>query len=121
MDTRYLFCGLSFSAITRMGPGSEILLRQFRHQFYQIGLIANFHKAALLSLSNRFSRAVERLNVRDFESVKNFKRDVRQTLEVFLRFNHRYWFHEISNQVQARFLQILESRTRFRRTLRRSA
>ncbi len=101
MDTRYLFCGLSFAAITRVGPGSEILLRQFRHQFYQIGLIANFHKAALLSLSNRFSRAVDRLNVRDFESVKNFKRDVRQTLEVFLRFNHRYWFHEISNQVQA--------------------
>ena len=101
MDTRYLFCGLSFAAITRAGPGSAILLRQFRHQFYQIGLIANFHKAALLSLSNRFSRAVDRLNVRDFESVKNFKRDVRQTLEVFLRFNHRYWFHEISNQVQA--------------------
>lgn len=101
MDTRYLFCGLSFAAITRAGPASEILLRQFRHQFYQIGLIAHFHKAALLSLSNRFSRAVERLNVRDFESVKNFKRDVRQTLEVFLRFNHRYWFHEISNQVQA--------------------
>ena len=101
MDTRYLFCGLSFSAITRAGSASEILLRQFRHQFYQIGLIAHFHKAALLSLSNRFSRAVERLNVRDFESVKNFKRDVRQTLEVFLRFNHRYWFHEISNQVQA--------------------
>ncbi|NJR71992.1 MAG: hypothetical protein HC782_02455, partial [Gammaproteobacteria bacterium] len=22
-------------------------------------------------------------------------------MEVFLRFNHRYWFHEISNQVQA--------------------
>lgn len=101
MDTRYLFCGLSFAAITRAGPASEILLRQFRHQFYQIGLIAHFHKAALLSLSNRFSRAVERLNVRDYESVKNFKRDVRQTLEVFLRFNHRYWFHEISNQVQA--------------------
>jgi CorA-like Mg2+ transporter protein len=64
-------------------------------------LIAHFHKAALLSMSNRFSRAVERLRVRDFESVKLFKRHVRETLEVFLRFNHRYWFHEISNQVQA--------------------
>jgi hypothetical protein len=79
----------------------HILLRQFRHQFYQIGLIANFNKAALLSLSNRFSRAVERLNVREYESVKQFKKHVRETLEVFLRFNHRYWFHEISNQVQA--------------------
>ena len=39
--------------------------------------------------------------MRDFESVKQFKKHVRETLEVFLRFNHRYWFHEISNQVQA--------------------
>ena len=39
--------------------------------------------------------------MRDYESVKQFKKHVRETLEVFLRFNHRYWFHEISNQVQA--------------------
>ncbi len=100
MLTRYFFCGVGFAMITKAN-GSGILLRQFRHQFYQIGLISNFNKAALLSLSNRFSRAVERLNVRDYESVKQFKKHVRETLEVFLRFNHRYWFHEISNQVQA--------------------
>lgn len=103
MVTRYMFCGASFAMITqvRQAKEHETLLQQFRHQVFQIGLIAHFHKAALLSLSNRFSRAVERLNVRDFESVKVFKRHVRETLEVFLRFNHRYWFHEISNQVQA--------------------
>lgn len=101
MDTRFFFCGLAFAMITKAGPDSESLNRQFRHQFFQIGLIAHFHKAALLSMSNRFSRAVERLRVRDFESVKLFKRHVRETLEVFLRFNHRYWFHELSNQVQA--------------------
>jgi hypothetical protein len=101
MDTRYMFCGLSFAVITKAGGESEEVLQQFRHQFFQIGLIAHFHKAALLSMSNRFSRAVERLNVRSFESVKTFKRHVRETLEIFLRFNHRYWFHEISNQVQA--------------------
>jgi len=100
MDTRYFFCGVGFAMISGYVPGDP-LLRQFRHQFFQIGLIAHFHKASLLSLSNRFSRAVERLNVRDFESVKQFKKHVRETLEVFLRFNHRYWFHEISNQVQA--------------------
>ncbi len=100
MSTRYFFCGVGFAMITKKTQ-SGILLRQFRHQFYQIGLISNFNKAALLSLSNRFSRAVERLNVRDYESVKQFKKHVRETLEVFLRFNHRYWFHEISNQVQA--------------------
>jgi hypothetical protein len=100
MQTRYFFCNVGFAMITRAGTKST-LARQYRHQFYQIGLIANFNKAALLSLSNRFSRAVERLNVRDYESVKQFKKHVRETLEVFLRFNHRYWFHEISNQVQA--------------------
>ena len=100
MSTRYFFCGVGFAMITAHQP-EDVLLRQFRHQFFQIGLIAHFHKAALLSLSNRFSRAVERLNVRDFESVKQFKKHVRETLEVFLRFNHRYWFHEISTQVQA--------------------
>jgi hypothetical protein len=101
MDTRYMFCGLSFAVVTKTDGESEEVFQQFCHQFFQIGLIAHFHKAALLSMSNRFSRAVERLNVRDFESVKTFKRRVRETLEVFLRFNHRYWFHEISNQVQA--------------------
>ncbi len=100
MRTRYFFCGVGFAMITKAGQQPQ-LIGQFRHQFYQIGLIANFNKAALLSLSNRFSRAVERLNVRNFESVKQFKKQVRETLEVFLRFNHRYWFHEISNQVQA--------------------
>ncbi len=100
MDTRFFFCGLAFAMITKAGLKSHALHRQFRHQFFQIGLIAHFHKAALLSMSNRFSRAVERLRVRDFESVKMFKRHVRETLEVFLRFNNRYWFHEISNQVQ---------------------
>ncbi len=101
MHTRYFFCGVSFAMITRVDAEHTVLSHQFRHQFFQIGLIAHFHKAALLSLSNRFSRAVERLNVRDFESVNRFKRSVRETLEVFLRFNHRYWFHELSNQVQA--------------------
>lgn len=101
MDTRYFFCGLSASVITRESALSATMRKQFRHQYFQIALIAHFHKAALLLMSNRFSGAVERLNVRDFESVKRFKRHVRETLEVFLRFNHRYWFHEISNQVQA--------------------
>jgi hypothetical protein len=33
--------------------------------------------------------------------VRLFKHNVREALELFLRFNHRYWFHEISNQMLA--------------------
>lgn len=100
MLTRFMFVGVAFTAVSSRQEGA-LRLMQFRHHFFQIALVAHFHKAALLSLSDRFSRAVERLNVRDFESVKQFKKHVRETLEVFLRFNHRYWFHELSNQVQA--------------------
>jgi hypothetical protein len=101
MNTRYLFCGVAFAMITKHEDARTDLVASFRHQFFQIGLIANFHKGALLNLSNRFSIAVERLRVGDYESVRDFKRNVREALELFLRFNHRYWFHEISNQVLA--------------------
>ncbi len=98
MNTRYTFAGLSFTMVTKHRDLRSDLLENFRRQFFQIGLIANFHKAALLNLSNRFSIAVERLRVGDYDSVREFKSSVREALEMFLRFNHRYWFHEISNQ-----------------------
>jgi Mg2+ and Co2+ transporter CorA len=39
--------------------------------------------------------------------VKRFKRAVRSNFENFLRFTHRYWFHDISEQVQTRALHRL--------------
>jgi len=101
MDTRITLCGPAFAMITKHGPATRDLVQTFRHQFFQIGVIVNFHKGALLNLSNRFSVAVERLRVGDYDSVRIFKQSARETLEMFLRFNHRYWFHEISNQVYA--------------------
>jgi hypothetical protein len=101
MNTRFILCGVTFAMVTRHEDERQDLVHTFRQQFFQIGLIANFHKAALLNLSNRFSIAVERLRVGDYASVRVFKDGVREALELFLRFNHRYWFHEISNQVLA--------------------
>jgi len=101
MNTRFIFCGVAFAMVTRHNDERTDLVHTFRRQFFQIGLIANFHKAALLNLSNRFSIAVERLRVGDYASVRIFKDSVREALELFLRFNHRYWVHEISNQMLA--------------------
>ncbi|MBC8021590.1 MAG: hypothetical protein H7Y14_00630 [Burkholderiales bacterium] len=101
MNTRYTLCGPQFAMITQQGDACRDLVQTFRHQFFQIGVISNFHKAALLDLSNRFSIAVERLRVGEYDSVRRFKQNVREALELFLRFSHRYWFHEISNQVLA--------------------
>jgi Mg2+ and Co2+ transporter CorA len=55
-------------------------------------------------LSDRLVTALNRLEIGKAESVKQFKRAIREILEVFLRFSHRYWFHEISDQAQARAL-----------------
>ena len=40
----------------------------------------------------------------DTPSVRRFKRAIRHSFEGFLRFTHRYWFHEVSEQAQVRAL-----------------
>lgn len=80
------------------------LLGQFRHQYFLLGLIAHFHRAALLMLSDRLVVAVSRLDIDSPESIRYFKRSIRQSIEIFLRFNHRYWFHEVSKQSVAKDL-----------------
>src|SRR5262249_45804729 len=73
------------------------LAAQFRHEYFLLFLIAHLHKAALLMLSHRAVAAVARLNIESDDSVRRFRRETRQSKEIFLRFTHRYWFHEISD------------------------
>jgi hypothetical protein len=80
------------------------VLSQFRHQHFLLGLIAHFQKAALLMLRDRLVVAMTQLDLQDVESVRSFKRSIRHIKEIFLRFTHRYWFHEISDQALARDL-----------------
>jgi hypothetical protein len=106
-NTRLVCAGNAFSAIGESGDrffvGRETgFLGQFRHQYFLLFLIAHFHKAALQSQSDRLAFAMSRLDIADTDSVKAFKRRIRQSLEIFLRFSHRYWFHEVSNQPLAR-------------------
>jgi hypothetical protein len=83
---------------------------QFRHQYFLVGLIAHFHKACLLMFSDRLINSVSLLDLDDPESERRFRDTIRSTREVFLRFNHRYWFHEVSNQSMARDLFEMWSR-----------
>ena len=81
------------------------VLAQFRHQHFLLFLIAHFQKAALLMFSDRLVDALKRLEVTDPESVKQLQaRDPQRLSQRFLRFTHRYWFHEVSEQAQARAL-----------------
>ncbi len=77
------------------------LLGEFRHRYFLLFLLARFHRAALLMLSDRLAIAVNALDVSDRRSVGRFALDMRHAMESFLRFTHRYWFHQASNQTQA--------------------
>ncbi|MEE7458552.1 hypothetical protein MPAR168_09610 [Methylorubrum populi] len=77
------------------------LLGEFRHRYFQLFLMARFHKAALLMMADRLAVAVNALDITDRRSVGRFAQDMRLSMESFLRFNHRYWFHQASNQTQA--------------------
>jgi len=102
-DTRIIVTGQTLSFVGRFGDqfysdDCSGLLGQFRHQYLLLFLIAHFHRAALLSMSDELAVAMNRLTVGDSPSVRTFKRTIRQMMEVFLRFTHRYWFHKVSQQ-----------------------
>jgi hypothetical protein len=107
--TRYLCCGHALVVVgDARAPffvdAERGVLAQFRHQHFLLFLIAHFQKAALLMFSDRLVDALKQLDIQDASSVRRFKRAIRQRFEIFLRFTHRYWFHEISEQAQARAL-----------------
>ncbi|HMO49014.1 MAG TPA: hypothetical protein PKB14_23695 [Rubrivivax sp.] len=107
--TRYLCSGHSLVVVgdaraAFFNCAERGVLAQFRHQHFLLFLIAHFQKAALLMFSDRLAEALKHLDVADPDSIRRFKRTIRDSFAAFLRFTHRYWFHEISEQVQARAL-----------------
>ena len=112
--TRLMSCGHAFTMVGDAGDPFFVdreggMLGQFRHQYFLLFLIPHIHKATLLMLSDRMVDALNHLDIRDAESVKRFKRTIRQLREIFLRFTHRYWFHEVSDQPQAKELYRMTS------------
>ncbi|MEO8805392.1 MAG: hypothetical protein ABI433_04870 [Burkholderiaceae bacterium] len=108
-NTRYLCSGHALIVVgdaraQYYGCRDRGVLAQFRHQHFLLFLIAHFQKAALLMSSDRLVEALKDLDVGDAASVRRFKRLIRGSFEGFLRFTHRYWFHEVSEQAQVRAL-----------------
>ena len=121
-STRVVCTGPSMVMVGRHGLSgySDLqngLLAEFRHQYFLIGLIAHFHRASLLMMMDRLVVAVSLLDADDVDSRRRFKRGIRQTMEIFLRFNHRYWFGEVSKQSMAKDLFDMWSRNLGNETL----
>ncbi len=108
-NTRFMCTG---NALTVVGDAHSAffvdaergVLAQFRHQYFIVFLIAHLHRAALLVFSEILVDAVNDLDIRNDTSVRRFKRRIRANFETFLRFTHRYWFHELSERSQAQSL-----------------
>jgi hypothetical protein len=108
-NTRYLCCGHALIVVGDARSAYFVnddqgVLAQFRHQHFLLFLIAHFQKATLHMFSDRLVEALKGLDIASPGSVKRFKRAIRSNFEIFLRFTHRYWFHEISDQAQAKSL-----------------
>ena len=107
LSTRVMCCDHAFlivgdAARSVFTDAERGVLGQFRHQFFLLVLIAHMHKAALLMMSDRLVQAVTRLNLDQQKTVQRFRAETRSLLEIFLRFTHRYWFLDVSDQVQTR-------------------
>lgn len=110
LHTRYICTGHSLMVVgDSTSPyfldAERGVLAQFRHQYFLVFMLAHLHRAALLVFSDVLVSAVNALNIRNDDSVRAFKRRIRSNFETFLRFTHRYWFHELSERphIQALF------------------
>jgi hypothetical protein len=106
--TRFMCTGRVFTMVGDRGErvfvDRKTDLEQFRHEYFLLFLIPHFHKAALLMLANRLVEATNQLDVAQRDSVREFRRVIRHTLGVFLRFSHRYWSHQVSDHGQVKEL-----------------
>jgi hypothetical protein len=102
-NTRFLCNGNSLVVVGDAASGYFVngergVLAQFRHQYFIVFLLAHLHRAALLVFSEVMVDAVNDLDIHNDSSVRRFKRRIRANFETFLRFTHRYWFHELSER-----------------------
>jgi hypothetical protein len=109
VPTRMICSGRSLimvgdAASANFVDGERGILAKFRHQYLLLALIVHFHRATLLAFRDRLVSAMSMLSDYSAPTVKRFKREIRLTHENFLRFTHRYWFNEVSNQAPVRDL-----------------
>lgn len=111
-NTRFLCSGRAFLVVGEAGAPYFVddargILAQFRHQYALLFLINHLHRAALLVFADQLADTIHDLDRGRPDSVRRFQRRVRAGLESFLRFTHRYWFHELSERPHMRALHRL--------------
>jgi hypothetical protein len=93
------------------------LLAHFRYHYFKVGLIVHFHRATLLSFKQELAEAtsqfqdVARSDGRRFDkALKGYRERVKDLEIAMLKFRSRYWFTEITSQMQGQELYELWSK-----------
>jgi hypothetical protein len=95
-STRYIMCSYAFIMVGSCQNDVKdyfyhVFSRHFRRIYFQLVLISVYQKVALLSLSERLAEALDSGAFQDRSEAIH---------EEILMFTHRYWFEEISAQIQ---------------------
>ena len=116
LHTRHLCTGNIYIMIGKAGEGhfcdgfaGDLL--NFRQLYFQLGLIAHFYKASLLKMSDLIAKVIKVRGIGGESTMEQGKsdaealrRDVQQIYSAFLFFTHRYWFPDLTNQIQGQEL-----------------
>ncbi len=108
MSTRFMTSGYAFVTVGNNDPhfyadGTSGLLSHFRNHYFLMGLILHFQKTALLAFSDRLSGNVTQLAAAK-QSGQQGAKDIRRSL---LHFTSRYWFPDLTSQLQGQELHDL--------------
>lgn len=112
-STRWLCCGYGFTAVGDAASGffndeHSGALCHFRHHYFALAMIAQFHRSSLLNYKHRLAEAADAM-LTDKETNQrlrqiDFREKVELLVKAMMRFRTLYWFIEVSNQIQGREL-----------------
>jgi hypothetical protein len=93
--TRWLCSGYGFSVVG--SSKDSVFMGQiksnFHHHYFRMGFIAHFHRASLLALREELSKSMNKNGVEFHDAVIRIQKNC-------IRFRTRFWYHEVSTQLQ---------------------
>ena len=106
--TRWLVSGYAFLGVGQGGSDffNTAIRGHIRHHYFRLVMHAHFLKASLLSFESQIAHALTDLNENedDFFRREEFEQRLNDIQTAMVRFRSRYWFSEITNQMQGQEL-----------------
>ena len=95
MRTRWLCSGYGLAVVGATADSfyTNQIAANFRHHYFRMGLIAHFQRASLLTFRDQLAEATEK-------SGSRFRDEVMKIQSNVTKFRARFWFHEVSTQLQ---------------------